>query len=63
MTRYVGFAVADSMFKGDCLVSRRVINAEMVGELIDEEIVSCVNITSINYKSSGAAFWDCFGCS
>ena len=43
MTRYVGFAVADSMFTGDCLVSRKVINAEMVEALVDEETVSCVN--------------------
>ena len=43
MIRYVGFAIADSMFKEYCFVSRRAIDVEIADELIDEETVSCVN--------------------
>lgn len=39
---FFGFALADSMFSGNCRITRRVIDAETV-KAMPEELTSCLN--------------------
>ncbi len=43
MKIYFGFALADSMFSGDCTISRRQISAEEVKEIMERGVESCLN--------------------
>lgn len=40
---YFGFALADSMFNGDCEIIRNVMNIEEVKAAIADGVVSCCN--------------------
>jgi hypothetical protein len=42
-TTYFGFALADSMFVGDCVIRRRVLSVEQVKALVAEGVQSCCN--------------------
>ena len=43
MTRYFGFAVADSMFPVNAVASRRPLDIEEVKNLLGDDYVSCCN--------------------
>jgi hypothetical protein len=43
MKTYFGFALADSMFNGDCIISRRSISVEEVKERVGQGVESCCN--------------------
>lgn len=43
MTTFFGFALADSMFSGDCVIERRELTVESVKELIASGVESCCN--------------------
>jgi hypothetical protein len=43
MTTFFGFALADSMFSGDCNIRRRKLAAEQVGEKVAQGVESCLN--------------------
>jgi len=44
MTIFFGFALADSMFAGDVMISRKTLTAEAVKTLADNgELVPCLN--------------------
>jgi hypothetical protein len=47
MTVFFGFALADSMFVGDCNVIRQVLNVEEVRQLIRCGVASCLNPSHI----------------
>lgn len=40
--KYFGFALADSMFTGDCTIRRRALTVEEVKEMV-KEFVPCLN--------------------
>lgn len=40
---YFGFALADSMFNGDCDIRRRQLTPDEAKIRIDQDIVSCLN--------------------
>lgn len=40
---YFGFALADSMFVGDCMIRRRKLTVEQVAERIGAGVEPCVN--------------------
>lgn len=40
---FFGFALADSMFAGDCEISRRSVSVEEVRELVEQGVVPCLN--------------------
>lgn len=42
MTKYFGFALADSMFVGDCIISRRTLSVEEV-KVVAQDVKSCCN--------------------
>lgn len=42
-SRYFGFALADSMFVGDCNVKRRELSIERAKALIEEGVEPCLN--------------------
>lgn len=42
-TTYFGFALADSMFSGECTITRRTLTAEAVKELVQRGVVPCLN--------------------
>lgn len=42
MTRYFGFALADSMFNGDCTIVRKALTAEEV-KAMAQELTPCLN--------------------
>ena len=41
--KYFGFALADSMFNGDCTITRRVLSVEEVKERVKQGIEPCLN--------------------
>jgi len=43
MTIYFGFAIADSMFEGNCLIERRSITLDEVRARLQSGVTSCVN--------------------
>ena len=44
MTKFFGFALADSMFSGDCVISRRVLTPEQVKEMARDGVLTpCLN--------------------
>lgn len=43
MKTYFGFALADSMFNGDCNISRRSLSVEEVKERVMQGVESCCN--------------------
>lgn len=43
MKTYFGFALADSMFNGDCTINRRSLSVEEVKELVAQGVESCCN--------------------
>ena len=42
MTRYFGFALADSMFQGDCAIQRKALTADEVKAMAGE-LTPCLN--------------------
>lgn len=42
MTKYFGFALADSMFQGDCVIHRRALSVEEV-KAMEKELTPCLN--------------------
>ena len=40
---YFGFAIADSMFNGNCTITRRILSLDEVKERIKEGVISCLN--------------------
>jgi hypothetical protein len=42
-TTFFGFALADSMFAGDCLIERLQLSATIVAERIAQGVTSCCN--------------------
>lgn len=40
---FFGFALADSMFVGDCNISRRVVSVEEVKDLVERGVNPCLN--------------------
>jgi len=44
---YFGFALADSMFVGDCTIERRVLLIEEVRELVVQGVESCCNTSHL----------------
>jgi len=43
MTKFFGFAIADSMFSGDVTISRKELTAEEVAKLLEAEVQFCLN--------------------
>lgn len=43
MKRYFGFALADSMFAGNCQISRRTLSVEEVKTIVAQGVESCCN--------------------
>lgn len=43
MNTYFGFALADSMFVGNVIISRMVISPEQAREIVSVGIISCLN--------------------
>lgn len=43
MTRYFGFAMADSMFNGECEIRRMQLSVEEVKVLVADGVQSCLN--------------------
>ncbi len=43
MTKFFGFALADSMFSNECTIQRRTLNVEQVKERIAAGVESCLN--------------------
>ena len=43
MKIFFGFALADSMFAGNCTITRRVLDAEKVKGLVAQGVESCCN--------------------
>ena len=42
-TTYFGFALADSMFSGECNISRKTLTVDAVRELVQKGVVPCLN--------------------
>ena len=42
MAKYFGFALADSMFQGNCVIRRKVLSAEEV-KAMEKELAPCLN--------------------
>lgn len=42
-TTFFGFALADSMFQGDCEITRKTLTIDEVKELIDHGVTPCLN--------------------
>jgi hypothetical protein len=54
---YFGFALADSMFSGECNIARTTMSAEQVHYAIKEGVVSCCNPSHIaTIKAAKARF-------
>ncbi len=45
MKNYFGFALADSMFVGNCQISRRTLSVEEVKGIIAQGVESCCNLS------------------
>ena len=43
MEKFFGFALADSMFIGDCVINRRSLKVEEASDLIAQGVESCCN--------------------
>ncbi len=43
MKRYLGFAIADSMFPGDCIIRRRLLSVAEAKRLIEAGVEPCLN--------------------
>lgn len=43
MKTYFGFALADSMFNGDCTISRRTLSVEEVKAMVEQGVEVCLN--------------------
>lgn len=43
MKIYFGFALADSMFAGNCTITRRVLSVEEIKALVAQGVESCCN--------------------
>lgn len=41
--RFVGLAMSSTMFRGDCLISRKVLSADEAKQVLSGEVVSCFN--------------------
>lgn len=56
MARYFGFALADSMFKGDCDIKRKALSVEEAKEKVKMGVSPCLNpshqatITAMNQR-------------
>lgn len=42
-TTFFGFALADSMFNGDCEITRKALTIDEVKELINQGVTPCLN--------------------
>lgn len=42
-TTFFGFALADSMFSGDCEITRKALTIDEVKELIEQGVTPCLN--------------------
>ena len=42
-TKFFGFALADSMFSGNCTIARRVLSVDQAKEMIAAGVQSCLN--------------------
>ena len=42
-TTFFGFALADSMFQGDCEITRKSLNIDEVKALIEQGVTPCLN--------------------
>jgi hypothetical protein len=52
---FFGFAVADSMFAGDCTIARKTLSVDEVKSIINEGVQSCCNpshVATINAMRS-----------
>lgn len=58
MKTFFGFALADSMFSGDCSIVRRKLTIEQVSERIAQGVEPCVNPS---HAATIAAMRDKFG--
>jgi len=58
MKTFFGFALADSMFSGDCQIVRRKLTVEQVTERITQGVEPCVNPS---HAATIAAMRDKFG--
>lgn len=47
MTVFFGFALASSMFFGDCMISRKILSIETTRTIIGAGVVSCLNPSHI----------------
>lgn len=43
MTKFFGFALADSMFSGDCAIARKTLGIEEVKARVQAGVESCLN--------------------
>ena len=43
MKTYFGFALADSMFSGNCTIAHREVSVDEVKSLVQQGVVSCLN--------------------
>ena len=44
MTKYFGFALADSMFAGDCTIERHVVTVDQIRAMAEnDELTPCLN--------------------
>ena len=43
MKTFFGFAIADSMFAGDCVIKRRVVSVEEAKVLVKQGLEPCIN--------------------
>jgi hypothetical protein len=55
---YFGFALASSMFSGDCVISRRVLSSESACKLLSGDFIPCLNPS---HKATIAALAERFG--
>jgi hypothetical protein len=58
MKKFFGFALADSMFAGDCTIGRRKLSVEQVAEKVAQGVESCCNPS---HAATIAAMRDRFG--
>ncbi len=56
--RYFGFALADGMFIGDCVIERKVLSVDDVMEAVAQGVESCCNVS---HKATVTAMREKFG--
>lgn len=59
MTTYFGFAIADSMFSGNCTISREVLDVDTVRTMAENgELTPCINLSHVATISAMTSRFD-----